>query len=259
MHAIMSIQLTYPEPGIALVTIENPRRSNALGPEEFFGLATCWKHLGADPAVRSIVVTGAGDKAFCSGAHLAADFSGVRDVDTMIEQAFLKTSVFPKPMVAAVNGHCVAGGFELMMACDLRVASDAAMLGLPEVHWGILPSGGAAMKLIEQIGHARAMQLMLTAELITAAKALEFGLINAVLPASEVLEAAIALASRIAANSPQAVRQTKLAALTPRSQAWQAMEPAERARVKIVRDSLDGEIGRSAFIGKTTPVYPPWT
>lgn len=251
----MAIVTTQPEPGIALVTIANVASRNALGPEEFAGLALAWESLAADAQLRCVVVTGAGDKAFCSGAHLAADFSAVRDVDDMVDRALLKTWLFPKPLVAAVNGHCVAGGFELMLSSDLRVASDSALLGLPEVHWGILPSGGGAMKLIDQIGQARAMQLLLTAELITARQALEFGLVNAAVPAVQVLEAAMALARKIAGNSPLAVARTKQAALERRTQTWQSMEAAERALVKVVRASTDAQVGRDAFLAKVPPVY----
>lgn len=252
----MSIDITRPEPEIALVTINNPARRNALAPAEFYGLADAWKQLGRDASVRCIVVTGRGKEAFCSGAQLDADFSEVAEIDDMVDAALLKTGFLDKPLVAAVNGHCVAGGFELMMASDLRVASDMAILGLPEVRWGILPSGGGAMKLIDQIGHARAMQLMLTAELIGAGKALEFGLVNSVVPADKVLEMAMTLARKIAANSPLAVSMTKQSALAARSRGWQALESDERARVKLVRESADARIGRDAFLHKKKPDYP---
>jgi enoyl-CoA hydratase len=198
----MPIDITCPEPGISLVSIANESRRNALGPAEFEGLAQAWRQLEGDPSVRCVVVTGRGTQAFCSGAQLDADFSAVGDIDAMVDAALLKTHVMRKPMVAAVNGHCVAGGFELMMACDVRVTSEAARLGLPEVHWGIMPSGGAAMKLIEQIGHARAMQLLLTAELVVAQRALEFGLVNAVVAPDKVMRSP----SPLRAGSPPTAR-----------------------------------------------------
>lgn len=252
----MPIVITRPEAGVALVTIDNPARRNALGPSEFHALARAWDDLEGDRSVRCIVVTGSGQQAFCSGAQLDADFSVVHDPDAMVDAALLKTRLMPKPMVAAVNGHCVAGGFELMMACDVRVASEAARLGLPEVHWGILPSGGAAMKLIEQIGHARAMQLLLTAELIPAARAQEYGLVNDVVPAGDVLAAALAIARRIAGNSPLAVALTKESALKRRAAVWASMEAEERERAIRVRASRDNAIGRQAFLGKSDPDYP---
>lgn len=251
----MPVLQSRPEPGIALVTISNPSRRNALGPSEFEALARAWEAIADDRDVRCIVVTGEGEAAFCSGAQLDADFSGVSDLDEMVDRALLKTRVLPIPMVAAVNGHCVAGGFELMLACDVRVGSESAKLGLPEVHWGIVPSGGAAMKLVEQIGHARAMQLMLTAELVTAAQALQMGLLNEVMPAHEVLPRALSVARLIAGNSPLAVRHTKRLALAGREAVWRDREAGERQSTAIVRASPDAAAGRQAFLGKRPPVY----
>lgn len=251
----MPILHTRPEPGIALVTVSNPERRNALGPAEFEGLAQAWDLLASDPQVRCVVVAGAGSQAFCSGAQLDADFSASPDINDMVDRALLKTRLFPLPMVAAVNGHCVAGGFELMLAADVRVGSAAAKLGLPEVHWGIVPSGGAAMKLVEQIGHARAMQLLLTAELVTAQQALQFGILNEVVEPEQVLPRALHYARLIAGNSPLAVAHTKQLALAGRPQAWQTREKAERRSADIVRASADAEAGRHAFLCKTKPAY----
>jgi enoyl-CoA hydratase/carnithine racemase len=251
----MPILHTRPEPGIALVTVSNPECRNALGPDEFEGLAREWDVLSKDPKVRCVVVTGAGEKAFCSGAQLDADFSAVFDLDEMVDRGLLKTRPFSLPIVAAVNGHCVAGGFELMLASDVRVASAAAKFGLPEVHWGIVPSGGAAMKLVEQIGHARAMQLMLTGELITAAQAREFGILNDVVEPDQVLPTAMRYARVIAGNSPLAVAHTKQLALAGRGEIWREREAGERLSTAIVRGSADSSIGRHAFLTKQKPVY----
>jgi enoyl-CoA hydratase/carnithine racemase len=251
----MPILVTRPEPGIALVTVSQPERRNALGPQEFHDLAQAWDVLARDEEVHCVVVTGDGDKAFCSGAQLDADFSSVADVDDMVDRALLKTRVFPRPIVAAVNGHCVAGGFELMLSSDLRVASSAAKLGLPEVHWGIVPTGGAAMKLVEQIGHARAMQLMLTGELVSADEALRYGLLNEVVAPEQVLARAMHFARTIAGNSPLAVAHTKRLALAGRAESWQQREPQERRSAAIVRPSPDAAIGRRAFLDKQQPRY----
>jgi enoyl-CoA hydratase/carnithine racemase len=251
----MAILTSRPEPGIALLTVSNPDRRNALGPAEFEGLARAWDALADDSAVRCVVVTGAGDAAFCSGAQLDADFSGVPDIDAMVDRALLKTRVFPRPVVAAVNGHCVAGGFELMLAADVRIGSSAARLGLPEVHWGIVPSGGAAMKLVEQIGHARAMRLLLTGELVSAAEALQLGILNEVTDPGEVLPRAMQVARLIAGNSPLAVAHTKQLALAGRADLWRAREAQERLSAGIVRASEDSALGRRAFLAKQTPSY----
>lgn len=252
----MSIEISYPSEHVAIVSIFNETRRNALGVDEFKGLATAWELLEATSRIRSVVVTGAGKLAFCSGAQLDVDFSVVPGLDDLIDAALLKTRAFKKPLIAAVNGHCVAGGFELMLSCDVRVASDQALLGLPEARWGILPSGGGAMKLREQIGHARSMELLLTGELISADKALEYGLVNQVVAQNTVLERSIAIAEAVARNSPLAIRLTKESALLARSHVWKAEEAQERVRAAKMRASIDNSIGRRAFLEKTMPKYP---
>lgn len=149
----MAIDLSFPEPALALVTIDNPTRRNALGPTEVSALAETWDRLRGLDAVRCVVVTGRGEQAFCAGAQLDADFSVLPALDERIDAALLKTARFDKPLVAAVNGHCVAGGLELMLACDIRVASAQARLGLPETRWGILPSGGGAYARQRRCAH----------------------------------------------------------------------------------------------------------
>lgn len=255
----MTIHITYPEQRIALITIDNQSRRNALGLDEFVGLAAAWEAIEALEHIRCVVVTGAGDAAFCSGAQLDVDFSRVPDLDDLIDVALLKTRPSSKPVIAAVNGHCVAGGFELMLSCDLRVASEDALLGLPETRWGILPSGGGAMKLIDQIGYARAMLLLLTGEFVSAGEALQLGLINRAVPRAEVLATALELARKISANSPMAVYLTKSSAVAARSQSWQAQEPHERKRAARMRSAADARIGKNAFLSKEEPDYPDLT
>lgn len=251
----MPILISRPWAGIALVTISNPGCRNALGPDDFQGLASTWNQLALDDSLRCVVITGDGQTAFCAGARLGADFHAVPDIDDLVDRALLKTRVFPRPIVAAVNGHCVAGGFELMLASDIRVASADAKFGLPEVRWGIVPSGGAAMKLVEQIGHARAMRLLLTAELIGADEAHSFGIVNEVVAAGDVLARALHFARLIASNSPLAVFHTKQLALGGRADGWREREPAERRSAALVRRSGDAFVGKRAFFAKVDPDY----
>lgn len=252
----MPIHISYPEQRIALITIDNPSRRNALGIDEFLGLVAAWQAIEALEHIRCVVVTGTGDAAFCSGAQLDADFSQVKDLDDLIDDALLKTRPFPKPLIAAINGHCVAGGFELMLSCDVRVSSEDALLGLPETRWGILPSGGGAMKLIGEIGHARAMHLLLTGTLVGAHQAMELGLVNRVVPPKDVLDAALEVARKIVANSPLAVSLTKASALGAGVASWRAQETAERRRAARMRAAPDARIGRTAFLSKSEPEYP---
>jgi len=251
----MPIQVTYPEPGLALVTVSNPSCRNALGVLEFTTLATAWGDIARERSVRCVIVTGEGELAFCSGAQMNEDFSVVTDINDLVDRALLKTCVYPLPLVAAINGHCVAGGFELMLACDVRVASSHARLGLPEVHWGIVPSGGGAMKLVEQIGYARAMRLLLSGELVSADEALKVGIVNEVVPASDLMARALSIARVIASNSPLAVAHTKQMALAGRSHAWTEREADERKRANLVRSSADALVGRQAFFDKKAPIY----
>lgn len=251
----MSIELTFPEPFLCVVTIDNMEKRNALGVDEFRGLACAWARLSECHDIRCIVLTGRGEQAFCSGAQLDIDFSELGDVDDWIDRALLKTRFYPIPLVAAVNGHCVAGGLELMIACDVRIVSEKALLGLPEVRWGIVPTGGAAMKLVDQIGYAQAMQLLLTGELISAEKALQLGLINQVCSAGDVLSKAMAVARQIASNSPNAVQHTKRLALAKRFERWAEQEPGERLAALDARSSTDIKKGIAAFLNKIKPIY----
>jgi len=251
----MPIELTFPESHLCLITIDNADKRNALGPKEFKDLAAAWETLINRLDVRCVVVTGSGQKAFCSGAQLDSDFSVLGDVDNWVDRALLKTRFFPIPLVAAVNGHCVAGGLELMISCDIRIGSETALFGLPEVRWGIVPSGGGTMKLVDQIGYARAMQLLMTGELISAASAMEIGLINQVCPVDEVMPKALAIARQIAANSPLAVRHTKRLALEKRFDRWGSQETNERYAARDARNGPDIKKGLDAFLNKSTPLY----
>ena len=256
----MSIEVRHGPKGIAHVLLNNPARSNALTLDMFHALAALWPKLQADTSVVVVVLSGAGvaegNAAFCSGADLSANLAEIPGMDGVVERALLKTKLFTKPIVAAVNGHCVAGGLELMLAADIRIASADAKLGLPEVRWGIVPSGGAAMKLIDQIGYAHAMQLLLSGELIGADRAREIGLVNDTVPAHEVVPKAMSLAELIARNSPVALAATKQAALAQRCADYAAREGAEQALVARVRASGHPVIGIEAFLNRRRPVYP---
>jgi len=252
----MSIKIERPSQNIVQVVLDSPARGNALTYEMFERLASLWPELEADSSVRAVVLSGSGNGAFCSGADLSANLSEIPDVDDLVERALLKTALFTKPLVAAITGHCVAGGLELVLAADIRIAWEDARIGLPEVRWGIVPSGGAAMKLIDQIGHANAMALLLCGQLIDGRKAERIGLVNEALPADEVLPAALRLATELARNSPVAIAATKKAALDHRCAGYGMREATERTLVGKVRASGHPGIGIEAFLARRTPLYP---
>ncbi len=241
--------------GIVKVTIDNPARRNALDLEAFRALAALWPELARDRTIRAVIVTGAGEQAFCAGADLSADLTAVPDFNEIVAKALLKIETLPQPIIAAINGHCLAGGLELALAADIRIAARHAKFGLPEVKWGLIPSAGGTMKLIDQIGYAAAMDLLLTGRLIDAQDAQKIGLVTETCDAPDVWLRAVERAQMIAAASPRAVRAAKLAALGARTARYAAQEPEERRIAAQLWTTGDAKVGASAFLDKRTPVY----
>ena len=251
----MTIILSSHGPHITVVTIDNPSKANAMSRATLGQLADAWQQLDDDAACRAIVVTGAGDRAFTAGADVSGDLSASEETAAMINRALLKTETFSKPIIAAVNGACLGGGIELLLATDVRFAAPHATFGLPEVKWAIYPFGGAAAKLVHQIGHVHAMRLLLTAENIDANEALRIGLVNEVVPADEVMERAIATAETIAANSPMAVQAVKRFVSSGIAEQAEAREPFEQSLGDAVRASRDFAEGVTAFRERRQPAY----
>jgi enoyl-CoA hydratase/carnithine racemase len=250
----MPISVTEPQRHIVLVTIDNEARRNALTRAMFEELALLWPRLEASSA-RCVVVTGQGGKAFCSGADLSADWIVDPDLDDLVDRALLKTQTFTKPLVAAINGHAVAGGLELVLSCDIRIVARGAKLGFPEVQWGIFPSGGGALKLERQIGYTWARDLLLTGRLITADEAAMIGLVGSVVAAQDVLATAMQRAESIAGNSPTAVEAVKrfLSRSSARALAEDVADEEHEAR--NVRASPDRTKGIEAFLSRRLPLY----
>ena len=239
---------------VVSVTLDNPARRNAMSREMLAELAGLWDELER-ASYRCIVLTGAGDRAFSAGADMTGDLSAAPETAAIVNQALLKHRVFSKPIVAAVNGDCVAGGLELLLSTDVRAAAPHARFGLPEVRWSIYPFGGATLKLVQQIGHVHAMELLLTARLIDAAEAARIGLVNRVVPAAAVLPWALDTAAVIAANSPsavQAVRQQVSATIAEHALSREALEQELGDRV---RGSAHFKEGVAAFLARRRPRY----
>src|SRR6476646_1681758 len=184
----MEIRVETRERYVVIVTIDNQPRRNAMTRSMLADLAALWDRLDADPDCRCVVLTGAGDRAFSSGADLGGDLSASPELARIVNRALLKNTPFSKPIVAAVNGDCVAGGVELLLSTDIRAAVPEARFGLPEVKWSIYPFGGAAVKLTHQIGHVHAMDLLLTGRLVDAAFAARIGLVNRVIERDRLME-----------------------------------------------------------------------
>jgi len=235
---------------IALVHFNRPEKLNALTLAMYDALGAAFERAQQDDAVRVIVLTGAGERAFCVGADLTESIpalaSGRFDISEW-DGAHMKTGRITKPVIAAINGLCLGGGFEIMLATDLRIAATEAQFALPEPGIGVVPAGGTLVRLARQIPYARAMELLLTADRFSAAQLLEMGVLNQVVPADQVLPTALALAERIAALSPQAVRLIKRAVRELSDLPWQEAFAREAVLGQEAFTSEDARRGLQAF------------
>jgi enoyl-CoA hydratase/carnithine racemase len=241
-------------PHVVVVTIDNQPRRNAMPRSMMAELAALWDRLERE-SCRCIVLTGAGERAFSSGADVSGDLSADPEMAQMVNHALLKNRPYTKPIVAAVNGDCVAGGLELLLSTDVRAATPRARFGLPEVRWSIYPFGGATLKLIQQIGHVHAMALLLTAQLIDAAEAARIGLVNRVVPADALMPWALTTAEAIAANSPTAVQAVKQQVSSTIADHVASREALEQELGDRVRRSDHFKEGVRAFLEKRNPEY----
>lgn len=251
----MPLHITEPAPHIALLTIDNQAKRNAMSRADMQILADTWDRLEADDNCRCIVLTGAGEKAFCAGADIGGDLSASKDIAQLVNRALLKTTPYAKPIIAAINGDCAGGGVELLLSTDIRIAADHARLGLPEVKWSIYPFGGATVKLVQQIGYVHAMDLILTGRLITADAAAQLNLINRVTSPDAVLDDALQTARAIAANSPSAVQAVKQQISAGIAEFTQSRESIEQQLGDRVRASRHFAEGVAAFREKRQPNY----
>jgi enoyl-CoA hydratase/carnithine racemase len=251
----MEIRVETPRPHIVLVTIANEPKRNAMSRTMLADLAGLWDRLDGDKDCRCVVLSGAGDKAFCAGADIGGDLSANPETARTINRALLKDTPFSKPIVAAINGDCVGGGLELLLSTDIRVAVPEARFGLPEARWSIYPFGGATVKLTHQIGHVHAMDLLLTGRLVDAAFARQIGLINQAVERGRLMDWALDTAATIAANSPSAVQAVKTqisAGITDYAKSREALEQQLGDRVRASPHFVEGV---TAFREKRKPEY----
>ena len=250
----MEIRTEAHGPHVVVVTVDNLPRLNAMTRAMMADLARLWDELERGPC-RAIVLTGAGTRAFCAGADISGDLSASAETARVVSHALLKYDSYAKPIVAAVNGDCVGGGVELLLATDIRAAVPTARFGLPEVKWSIYPFGGATVKLIPQIGYVHAMDLLLTGRLIDAAEAARIGLINRVVSADGLMAWALETAEAIAANSPSAVQAVKRQISATIAEHARAREALDQELGDRVRASAHFKEGVAAFRENRPPRY----
>ncbi len=241
---------------VDIITLNRPEAMNALTLEMLAAIDAAASDFSDDDALWVAIITGAGEKAFYAGADLKEaipSFAGGGAVLGNPDIAKRQLSDVYKPVIAAINGVCIAGGLELVLGTDLRIAAEHATFGLGEVRWGVIPAGGSHIRLPRQVPWAIAMELLLTGRPIEARRACEVGLVNRVVPAAEVMPAALELAETICRNGPLAVRTAKEIAV--RSLGLEEGFVLERAMGARVFASDDAREGPRAFAEKRAPNF----
>ena len=266
----MTTRLELPDghPHVALVTIDRPERANSLDPVTLAELARAWRRVAADDDIRCAVLTGEGERVFCSGMDMKRtipaaqklargervsqeEFEGLRSVQTALLAGF----DLRKPLICAVNGHARAGGLDLMLASELRYAAPHATFALEEVTLGLYPTGNSTVLLPRQIGWVHANDLLLTARPIDAERAVRIGLVNEIVELADLLDRAFAAADAVASAAPLAVSETRRGL----RELWSlSMEDGYRRQEEIgapLRKTEDAREGQRAFVEKRRPVW----
>jgi enoyl-CoA hydratase len=241
---------------VAIVTINRPEARNAVNADVAAAMEAALDDLEADDGIAVVILTGAGTT-FCAGADLKRVAKGQGGELATKRGGFggIVTRGFPKPLIAAVNGPALAGGFEIVLSCDLVVAADHARFGIPEVKRGLFAAAGGLIRLPHRVPLAIATELAITGDPIDAQRALQLGLVNDVVPGEDVLSAALALAARISVNGPLAVRNTlkmvREASDLTEAEAW----PRNYELAIEVFSSKDSIEGATAFAEKREPQW----
>jgi enoyl-CoA hydratase len=255
--------------GVAYITFNRPERHNAWDAETMVRLSEAWRDFRDDDDLRVAIVTGAGDKAFSVGADLEKLiplWTGARQPQddwerrvvedrSIAQPATLRGFRLYKPVIAAVNGFCLAGGAELLWGTDIRIAAEHASFGLSEVKRAIVPAGGSMVRLARQVPYCKAMELLLTGDRIPAEEAYRIGLVNYMVPAAEVMPTAEKFARTLAANGPLALRKIKEAVIETSGVPLKEAYKIETACADEVMRSEDAKEGPRAFMEKREPRY----
>ena len=245
---------------VVIITIDRPEAMNALDPAHNRALSDAFERFGREDSARVAVLTGAGNAAFSAGADLRKLIPPFRDAVRAGDSppwvlGGITDMAISKPTIAAVNGHALAGGLELALACDIRIASVNATFGLAETKWGLIPGAGGTQRLPRAVPLGPAMEMILTGEPIDADQALRWGLVNRVLPSDRLLPEAIAMASTVAARGPLAVRAARAAVLEGLGCALADGLGLERKHFLDIMRTGDAVEGARAFAEKRPPQF----
>lgn len=243
---------------LAYITFNRPRVLNAMNRKTKEEVLAALADLEADDDVKVVIVRGAGEKAFVAGADVR-EFVGRRPLDQREDRRRLgfyeAIADFPKPVIAMIRGYCLGGGCELILACDLRIASKGSKIGQPEINLGLIPGGGGSQRLPRLVGEGKALQLILTGEMISGEEAKAIGLVEEVYPDEELEERTRELALKIAEKSPIAVRLAKEAVKAAARMDLQAGLEYEATLFSLLFSTEDKEEGIKAFLEKRKPSF----
>ena len=237
---------------VAYVTINRPERLNACDADTYAALAAAWTRYQSDDEMRVAILTGTGDRAFCAGSDIRAESFGRADLAPG-NGLFPVMNALEKPVIAAINGHCNGGGLEQALACDIRVAAEHAQFGLGEVLLGVLPGGGGTQRLPRLIPLGRALELLYTGARIDAAEALRLGLVDHVVPATQLQEKCATIALAICRGAPLAVEKIREAALRGLDRPLAEGLALEAELFDFLRATADAKEGAQAFAEKRPP------
>ena len=244
---------------LATVIIERPEKLNALNSQVIRELGDVFGNLREDDNVLIVILTGSGDKAFVAGADIAelSEMTPISALNVSREgqRIFAEIERFPKPVIAAVGGYALGGGCELALACHMRVASENARFGLPEVSLGIIPGYGGTMRLARLVGLGRAVELTLTGEMIDATQAEHIGMVNAVYPQDELLDKTREFAERIIKNGPISVSMALESIYNALDLSSEDAQDFESALFGLVASTEDMKEGLTAFLDKRKPSF----